>query len=250
MTLLSICLAGCSDNVKLPSAKELAEFENAGPTNGAIERNSYRVVANEVLEVTMPAILQIITAEEAGESGQVSTNRYRISEKGTITLPIIGETKVSGKTLAEIESLIANSYYPEYSLELPNIFVRLEERLEAPLFSVFGLVNGQGNFPYPPDSKYNLMQALGFAGGLNRIAEPRFATIYRLRQDGTIASAIFQVVNNGDESLLTKAMNTPIKPGDIIDVQHTPRTRTNEFLKGVFRVTVGGYVRIDDLWQD
>ena len=247
---LSICLAGCSDNVKLPSAKELTEFENSGPLNGAIERNPYRVAANEVLELTMPAILQTVTAEDLSETEQTSIYRCRISEKGTITLPVVGEIEVAGKTLSEIESLIADSYYPEYSLERPNIFVRLEERLEAPLFSVLGLVNRQGNFPYPPDSKYNLMQAIGFAGGLDRIAEPHYATIYRLKQDGTITSAVFQIVNTGEKSILKEALNISIKPGDIIDVEHTPRTKTNEFLKGIFRVNIGTYVRLEDIWED
>jgi protein involved in polysaccharide export with SLBB domain len=247
---LSICLTGCSDNAKLPSAKELAEFENAGPSNGVIERNPYRVAANEVLELTMPAILQIVTAEDLGESGPISQYKCRISEKGTITLPVAGEIEVAGKTLAEIESLIIDAYYPKYTLERPNIFVRLEERLEEPLFSVLGLVNKQGNFPYPSDSQYNLIQAIGFAGGLDRIAEPRFATIYRLKQDGTVAKAVFQIVNTGEESMLKEALNIPIKPGDIIDVEHTPRTRTNAFLNGLFRINIGTYIRFNEIWED
>ena len=247
---LSICLAGCSDNVRLPSVKELAEFENAGPSNGVIKRNPYRVAASEVLELTMPAVLQIETAEDLGEPGATSQYICRISENRTITLPVVGEIEVAGKTLAEIESLIIDAYYPKYTLECPNIFVRLEERLEEPLFSVLGLVNKQGNFPYPPDSQYNLMQAIGFAGGLDRVAEPHFATIYRLKHDGTIASAVFQIVNTGEKSMLKEALNIPIKPGDIIDVEHTPRTRTNEFLNGLFRVNIGTYIRLEDLWED
>jgi protein involved in polysaccharide export with SLBB domain len=120
------------------------------------------------------------------------------------------------------------------------------ERLQLPLFSVLGLVNNPGNFPYPPDAQYNLMQALAFAGGLDRATEPRYATIYRLKPDGTIVSAVFEVVNVRNSSQLKEALNNVIKPGDIIAVEHTPRTRTKMFLDKVFRLNIGAYWRLND----
>lgn len=120
------------------------------------------------------------------------------------------------------------------------------ERLEMPLFSVVGLVNKPGNFQYPPDVNYNLMQALAFAGGLDRTAEPRYATIYRLKPDGTIVHAIFQVVNVKNRAHLAYALNSQIKPGDIIAVEHTPRTRTKVFLQNIFRINIGTYLTLND----
>jgi protein involved in polysaccharide export with SLBB domain len=124
------------------------------------------------------------------------------------------------------------------------------ERLQVPLFTVLGLVNAPGSFPCPSNVKYSLMQALGLAGGLSQVAEPRFATVYRLRPDGTINSAIFQVTNTGNESMLTDALNIRIKPGDIVAVEHTPRTRTKVFLDGIFRLNFGAYYRLDEAWSD
>lgn len=124
------------------------------------------------------------------------------------------------------------------------------ERLQLPLFSVLGLVNKPGNFPYPPDARYNLMQALAFAGGLDRATEPRYATIYRMKPDGTIVSAIFEVAHVRNGSRFTEALNTVIKPGDIIAVEHTPRTRTKMFLDTVFRINIGTYWRLNDSWED
>ncbi len=117
------------------------------------------------------------------------------------------------------------------------------ERLEPPMITVMGLVTRPGNFPYPPDTKYNLMQAIAFAGGLNLIAEPRYATVYRLNVDGTTTSAAFQIT---DGSKLIDAANTPIKPGDIVDVQQTPRTRTALFIDRIFRINVGTYWSLQD----
>ena len=134
---------------------------------------------------------------------------------------------------------------PVKGLNIPFADVALQEgdaveveRLELPLFTVIGLVNRPGNFPYPPDVQYNLMQALAFAGGFNQTAEPRYATVYRKKADGTIVNATFKVV---DSSKLTNALNILIKPGDIVAVEHTSRTRTKLFLDRVFRINFGVY---------
>jgi len=135
---------------------------------------------------------------------------------------------------------------PVKGLNIPFADVALQEgdaveveRLELPLVTVVGLVNKPGNFPYPPDAEYNLMQALGFAGGLNLAAEPRYATVYRKKADGIIVNATLKVV---DSSKLTNASNVLIKPGDIVAVEHTPRTRTKLFLDRIFRLNMGLYV--------
>ena len=117
------------------------------------------------------------------------------------------------------------------------------ERLQPPLFTVTELVNSPGNFPYPPDAQYTLMQAIGFAGGLNLVTEPRYATIYRLMRDGTCISATFPIKG---KSRLADASNTIIKPGDIIAVEHTPRTRTALFFDRTFRISIGTYWRLND----
>jgi protein involved in polysaccharide export with SLBB domain len=117
------------------------------------------------------------------------------------------------------------------------------ERLQPPLFTVIDLVNRPGNFPHPPDVQYTLMQAIGFAGGLNLVADPRYATIYRLKQDDTCVSATFPIRG---KSKLADASNTLIKPGDIIAVEHTPRTRTALFLDRSFRINIGTYWRLNN----
>ena len=123
------------------------------------------------------------------------------------------------------------------------------ERLTQPLFSVVGLVNKPGNFVYPPDAKYNLMQAIAFAGGLDPVSDPRYATIYRLKPDSTVCHASFELINTKTKVQLTEALNTPIKPGDIVSVEHTLRTRTNLFLDRVLRFNIGTYFNLNDAWQ-
>lgn len=155
----------------------------------------------------------------------------------------------SGK-LKKQESLVL----PVKGLNIPFADVALQdgdsvtvEQFEQPLFTVIGLVNRPDNFPYPPDAQYNLMQALGFAGGLDKTVEPRYATVYRLKPDRTVVRAVFKIV---EDSHLTNALSTLIKPGDIIAVEHTPRTRTNLFLYSLFRINLGIYTPFDVFDQE
>jgi protein involved in polysaccharide export with SLBB domain len=369
----------------------LAEFETAGPSSPAVDmdrlvkakiaRGSYRVVPDEVLELTMPTILQIVTASEPAYSDRIAPIApyvCRVSETGTITLPVVGEIKAAGKTLAEIESAVINAYYPKYAVTRPSVFARVleyktakvsitgavqkpgiyslrsdqmslvslvmeaggivdegaalirinhtdetmpaetieaepdepteekiketmkemlgeiseqekikeraatipnqnkqiepiilpvkglnipfadvavnegdsvvVERLTMPMFTVIGLVEKPGNVPYPPDVEYNLMQAIAFAGGLDIAADPRYATIYRLKADGTILRAPFQIIDSRKGSKLTESLSVPIKPGDIVAIEHTPRTRTNVFVDKMFRTSIGAYINMSDFW--
>lgn len=254
--LLSLNFAGCSDNVRPSSAKQLAQFENAGPVHptegmdrllkSTTRMGSYRVMPGEVLELTMPAILQIVTAEE--ENGIEANAPYmcRVNQKGTITLPVVGEIEVAGRTLSQIETAVINAYYPMYAVNRPSVYARLVEQLEQLPFTVIGLVNKQGSYPYPANMQYNIMQAIGLAGGLDLDLDPRYAVVYRLKPDGSIVSATFQIENG---PMFADALNSRIKPGDIIAVERTPRTRTNAFLNKVFRISAGVYLRPEDFWD-
>lgn len=251
VVLLSLGLAGCGDQVQPSSAKQLAQFEKAGPVHPTSQmdqlitaktrRGAYRVMPGEVIELTMPAILQVVTAEGEGPVGEVAPYMCRVSETGTITLPVVGEIQVVGMTLNQIETTVIEAYYPKYAVSRPSVFARLVERVEQLPFTVIGLVNKPGSFEYSYDVQYNLMQAIGFAGGLNQDLEPRYAMVYRLNSDGKVANATFQVAHR---STLEDALTTYIKPGDIIAVEHTPRTRTNRFLEKVFSIHVGAYVPV------
>lgn len=141
---------------------------------------------------------------------------------------------------------------PVYGLNIPvtNVALRegdtvVVERLKVPMFSVVGLVRSPGNFVYPPDIEYNLMQAVAFAGGMDTVAAPRYATIYRLVADGSIVRVPFRLVKDGE---FTEAMMTLIKPGDVVALEHTPRTRANTVIHNMVRFNTGLYLTSNDLW--
>jgi protein involved in polysaccharide export with SLBB domain len=224
---------------------QLAEFEDAGPVIPNIDmdllmrsRIGGAPLPGEVLQITMPAILHVITADEPLHA--TDTYACRVSESGTITLPAVGEIEVAEKTLVEIESAIVDAYYPEYATTRPAVFVDLVEQMENPLFTVIGLVNNPGNYPYAPDTRFNVMQAIGAAGGVGE-GEPHYVHVYRLTPDEAIVSATFKIANTGDDSELADAMTTVIKPGDIVDVARTARTRINAIVDNMFHFSTGAY---------
>lgn len=123
------------------------------------------------------------------------------------------------------------------------------ERIEPQYVTVLGLVQTPGNFDYPTDVQYNLAQVLGLADGLNMVADPRYVSVYRPRSDGTVASATFELVNPRNQEELTERLALPVKPGDVVSVEHTPRTRTNVFIDRVFRISLGLYLDPGGLWD-
>jgi len=179
--------------------------------------------SDEVLEKDL---LEIIELEKSLRM-QETTNLAKMNKPRALVLPVKG----------------FNIPFADVALQEGDI-VEVEP-LELPLVTVVGLVEKPGNFQYPPNIQYNLMQAIGFVGGLNQLAEPRYATVYRLKADGEIVSATFELRRKGLE--LTDASNVLIKPGDIIDVAHTPRTRRKLFLDRFFRFNMGLYVPITDI---
>ena len=246
------CMTGCNSPV-LSSIEQVREFDKAGPLTSEGDLDSsikvqshigpYRVVPGDVLELQMPAVLRVVSSEFSEwlkpVYGRKDFEPYlvRVNDAGTITLPIVGKLPAAGKTLSQIEALVIDAYYPKYVVNLPMVVCEVVKyrRENERVFTVIGLVNRANAFPYPPDVQYNLMEALAFAGGLNMTADPRYVKVFRHDTDGKIMSATFGV----DSKSLVEAYGVVIKPGDVIYVDHTLRTRMNQFLSDVLQIRVG-----------
>ena len=253
---LCLILAGCGPRIS--SADQKKEFEDAMPIVADLDDigvevasddiGPYRVICGDILKFQMPVILRVISSDlsewlkprSVGEGG-VEPYMARVDSEGKITLPIIGRMFVAGETLADIESAVIAAYYPKYVVNPPMVVCEVEQyrRENERVFTVMGLVNNPNAFPYPPDVQYNLMEALAFAGGLDMVADPKYVKIFRQGADGEIVSAVFGV----GSKQMADAYSTAIKPGDVVYVDHTLITRTNQFLSNVFRIGVGADVR-------
>ncbi len=151
----------------------------------------------------------------------------------------------------------ANLVLPVRGLNIPFADVALlpgdrviVERPVQQFVTIVGLVNRPGNMPYPPDTRPTLIEAIAFAGGLDLIADPRYVSIYRLKPDGEVMSVTFELVNPKNRGQLTETLALPLRPGDVVSVEHTPRTRTNVFFDRVFRISLGLYFNPEDFWNN
>jgi len=249
-------LTGCGPS--LSSAEQIREFEKAGPVSLEVTTDDtgkaetrlgpYRIVPGDLLELQIPAIVRVISSDVTDlVQNELDINRSkpyscRVNDAGNITLPIVGEMPVAGKTVAEVEAAIVEAYYPQYVVNVPMVVCEVSKykNENERVFTVLGLVKKPDTYPYPPDVQYNLTEALGFAGGLNLVADPRNVTIYRQDANGEIISATFPV----GEKANANAYDIIIKPGDVVCVDHTLRTRTNEFFAGLFHIGVGAEARM------
>ena len=134
---------------------------------------------------------------------------------------------------------------PVEGLNIPFADIALEEkdivevhRIQEQVFTVIGLVNKQGTFPYPSQLHYNLPEALAIAGGVNVTADPRYIRIYRPEQNGKVVDAVFDIQPG---KAFSKLMNVEIKSGDVIAVEQTPRTKSNLVMADILqlRASVG-----------
>jgi len=168
------------------------------------------------------------------------------------------EAAVPARFAASVdEPAVATLALPVKGLNIPFADVTLEEGDSVVIepsseqfISVLGLVRNAGNFPYPADARYSLAQAIGFAGGLDMVADPRYVSIYRLKPDGEISGITVQFVDPHKKQVLTEALAIPVRPGDVVSVEQTPRTRTNIFFDRVFRVSLGLYFNPESVWNN
>jgi protein involved in polysaccharide export with SLBB domain len=109
------------------------------------------------------------------------------------------------------------------------------ESMAANTFTVVGLVNKPGVFPFTPGVKHTLAGALASASGLDLIGNPKYAKVCRQDASGQMLVIPFKI--NG-KSLVDTA-NIQLKPGDVVAVEQTSRTDMRRILLTVVRVSLG-----------
>jgi polysaccharide biosynthesis/export protein len=124
------------------------------------------------------------------------TGTYKVDDAGTISMPLVGQLSVAGKTTAETAAAIASALADGY-VRNPDVAVEIETY--RPFF-IQGAIKGGGQFPYV--SGMTVRAAISTAGGFSDTAQRQRATIYR------------KVGANMQKSVVD--LDFPIYPGDTI----------------------------------
>jgi polysaccharide export outer membrane protein len=154
-----------------------------------------------------PKDLLEITVFELPELNQT----VRVSEDGTITLPLLGPVKIDGLTKDELETKLAALLEEKY-LKKARVSVFIKE-YQSKLVAVIGAVEKPGM--YELIGRFNLLQMVSKAGGFKENASNE---IFVLRDDGKGTTSSIKI--DLDDLLLNgnQTLNIPLQPNDVINV--------------------------------
>ena len=166
-------------------------FASFGQTSKTGESllSSYRLASGDVVSIR-------VLGEE-----DLKREKIRLSDAGTISFPIIGEIRVLGKRVVELETLIADGLRGKYLLN-PVVSVTIEEY--RPFF-VNGQVEKSGAYPFQPG--LTIRKAVSLAGGFKERASKE--KIFVIHEDDKTQTPV-----KVDQSAL-------VRPGDIITVEES-----------------------------
>lgn len=142
----------------------------------------------------------VISIRVFGEP-DLSVSNLRLTEVGTVFLPTLGETKVGGMTLGEVEKAVADRLRGRILIN-PRVSVTVEQYRS---FFMNGMVKSPGAYPYQPG--LTVRKATSLAGGLHERASER--KIFVIRSD------------DPTQQQQNITLDTVVYPGDIVTIEES-----------------------------
>ncbi len=135
----------------------------------------------------------------------------RVSDGGTINLPLLGEFSVSGLTASQVRGRLETMLTAKY-VNRANVSVIVKEYASKPV-SVVGAVRTTGSLNI--SGRWYLLQAISAAGGLTEGAGRK---IYVLRKADNGLSDTLEIRTEDLFRGSATQWNIPIVPGDVINI--------------------------------
>ncbi|PTX91624.1 polysaccharide biosynthesis/export family protein [Opitutus sp. ER46] len=136
-----------------------------------------------------------------------------ISQKHTISLPLIGEISLRGKTVREAEEIIRELYDKDYIVN-PQVSVTVLKYAERTV-NVIGSVTNQGRIQFPQERGLSIVDAISLAGGQTRLADLKRVKLSRKNDRGDTEVMIVDV----DAMMKTGGTDQVVlEPDDVIFV--------------------------------
>lgn len=180
-----------------PSAVGL-KGDNAGKELSAAAADDPQIV--QFLSIYRLGSGDVLSVRVFGEP-DLSGSSLKLTDSGTVFLPTIGELKVGGLTLGEIEKLVTDRLRGRILIN-PIVAVSVEQY--RPFF-MNGMIKSPGAYPYQPG--LTVRKAVSLAGGLQDRASLRKMFVIR----GDDASQKSEKVD----------METRVYPGDVITIEES-----------------------------
>jgi polysaccharide export outer membrane protein len=142
----------------------------------------------------------VISVQVIGED-DLKREKVRLSDAGTLSFPYLGEIRVRGMTVGELEEFITKGLTGRYLLN-PQVTVTIQEYRN---FFVNGMVDKPGGYPFTPG--LTVRKAISIAGGFKERASKEKINVIREEDVKGTPQRI--------------GLDAPVKPGDIITVEES-----------------------------
>jgi polysaccharide export outer membrane protein len=175
-------------------------------------------------ETPLPT-LQLQSRETLGEGDSIRitvfqnpdlTTETRISERGTITFPLVGEISLAGLAPVDAEARIAEKLIKGKFVLKPQVSLNVI-RVRSRQVSVLGQVARPGRYPLD-DISSNLSDILALAGGVSPTGDDNVTVM--VRRNGKTAKLEINVPSMYRTGDLSR--NLQLENGDTIFVQRAP----------------------------
>lgn len=212
-----LLLSSCTTTEKLTYLNNLPE--SSDPQYFPYEMADYRVQYRDILYVDIKSlspegeVVNLLQGTSSTSSAYMQNEAsqylvgYNINKSGNIILPVIGQVKVGGRTLAEIRDIIQK--------EVDSIFNHafVDVKLLSFKFTVLGEAHSPGTFINYNDY-LTVLEAIGRAGGVGDYGRRDRILVVRATPEGSKTYTI----NVNDKNLLTSEAYF-VMPNDVIIIE-------------------------------
>jgi len=138
------------------------------------------------------------------------SQKVRVSSRGLITFPLLGEVEVQGLTITQLEKKLTELLQKDYLVN-PQVTVFIEEYSTV---SILGEVKKPGS--YPIKGKLTVVELISLAEGFTKIASPNKVKVIRNLPDGSkqeIPVRVHDITQKGEQK-----DNVQLQGGDVVIV--------------------------------
>jgi polysaccharide biosynthesis/export protein len=202
--------------------KEAEQIDSIARLN--ITQEPYRVQINDMLSLRVKALDQNLVSAfnpvsekslDATTEERVYFDGFTVDRKGEIKIPILGQVKVLGLTLEDIEKKIENELLEKYFKETSNIFVTVKlPGIPYTTIGEFGNTGSQNIYK----ERITLMEAIANSGDITITGDRTNIIVIRQYPSGVKRHSI--------DLTDMDAINSPyyyVKPNDLIIANPLPQ---------------------------
>jgi protein involved in polysaccharide export with SLBB domain len=163
--IFALVLATGSLSSRAAEVEQPVTREEASPNILPAVADKHIIVPGDVVE------LKVYQEDELN-------SRVRVDTDGTVNLPLLGNVKISGKSIPQAMAVIRELLEKDYLVN-PQVAVSVIDFAKR-RFAVLGQVAKPGYYEIPSNEAVNLLQAIATAGGYTRIADAKNVTVKRV----------------------------------------------------------------------